>query len=202
MITERNSIISEITDMAKVKRETNRLYAVLSAISLVVGTIGIIAYIVLGTVWETLYEYTPKWCDALLVFAVPFALGLVFTLTLRSQSKQIKKSNSANVYEFFADGMLIRETRGGEEVAVVRADYNKILKISENWKYIKVRFINVFASLPIDKSTFTEEELFTVKKLLSLKIPQDARTLELAPCSESFTEISLEGKDGKGESND
>ena len=69
-------------------------------------------------------------------------------------------------------------------------------------KYIKVRFINVFASLPIDKSTFTEEELFTVKKLLSLKIPQDARTLELAPCSESFTEISLEGKDGKGESND
>ena len=91
MITENNTIKTEFSDFKRVQKALFQKLFVCSVVALIIGAIGVLAYIILATVWETLYEYTPAWCDALLVFAVPLGIGIVFTLSFRSTFKQAEK---------------------------------------------------------------------------------------------------------------
>lgn len=192
MITEKNTIKTEFSDFKRVQKVLWQKLYICSIAALVVGVIGVIAYVVLSTVWETLYEYSPVWCEALLVFAVPLGLGIVFTLTFRSLFKQGEKlSGTTNVYEFYSDCFMVRELHGGEETGVFRAEYNRVIKTTEKERYILIRYLNKNQAWPIDTTTFSETELNTVKKLLRLSVPQNAETTELASSAECGAQISL-----------
>lgn len=191
MITEKNIIKTEFSDFKTFQKTLWQKLYICSIVALAVGICGVLAYIVLSTVWETLYEYSPAWCEALLVFAVPLGIGIVFTLTFRSMFKQSEKqSDLTYVYEFYSDCFIFREFRGGEETAVVRLEYNRIVKAKEKGQFVVLRQLGG-ASLPIDKTKLSEAELNTLKKLLRLPVPQNAEITELASSAECGAQIAL-----------
>jgi len=195
MITEKNTIKCEFSDFEKVQKAVSRTFFICSLVALIVGCVGVLAYIIVGTVWETLYGSSPAWCEALLVFAVPLGFGIVFVLAVKSQIKQSKKlEGTTNAYEFFSDCLIIHELHGGVETGVARADYKKIIKTSQKGQYLLIRFLDRNSALPVDTATLSGKEINTVKNLLSLKLSPEAETLELANYSADNAEISLTDK--------
>ncbi len=192
MVTEQNTIKTEFSDFKKLQKFLWQKLYICSIISLVVGVIGVLAYIIVSTVWETLYEYSPAWCEALLAFAVPLGIGIVFVLSFRSTFKQGEKlADAANVYEFYSDCVMIRELHGGVETGVARMEYAKIAKTAEKGQYLLIRYIGGGSALPIDKTTLSQTELNTVKKLLLLEVPQNADIKELASSADCGAKVTL-----------
>lgn len=192
MVTEQNTIKTEISDFESVRKTLWQKYFICSVVLLVIGVAGVLAYIILSTVWETLYEYSPAWFDALLIFAVPLGVGLVFTLSFRSTFKQVKKlSGIKDEYEFYSDCFIVREQQDGEEKAVIRIEYNKIVKTKEKGKFIFTRQLGGGSAFPIDITALSQVELNTVKKLLKLPVPQDAEILELASSADCDAQIAV-----------
>lgn len=191
MITENNTIKTEFSDFKRVQKALFQKLFVCSVVALIIGAIGVLAYIILATVWETLYEYTPAWCDALLVFAVPLGIGIVFTLSFRSTFKQAEKlAGSVNEYEFYSDCVIIREINNGKEVAGRRTEYNRI-NTTQKGQYLLIRYLNNNQALPIDTATLSERELNTIKKLLRLDVPEGAETIQLADAKDLQISVDL-----------
>lgn len=205
MITEKNTIKTEFSEFKILQKFLWQKYYICSIVALVVGIAGVLAYIVLSTVWETLYEYSPAWADALLAFAVPLGIGIVFVLTFRSTFKQGDKlADATNVYEFYSDCLMVHELHGGVETGVARLEYNKIVRASEKGKYLLIRYIGGASALPLDKTTLSEDELNAVKKLLRLAVPQNAEIIGLASSDDCGARVALPEtqRQNKGEKND
>lgn len=176
MITQFGSISAECNDRAVAQKQlTKSLYAV-SLVSFIIGTIGILTYIVAGVVYEVMYEQELPALDVLLVIsAVLFGFGLVFVITVRKQNKDAVKFNGCSLsYEFFADCIIVREFKYGEQTGVIRWNYAQITKCRQ-----KNNYIYIFMVYPLDISPLTAEELNTVKSLL--KLPYEGEKLTL-PC--------------------
>lgn len=180
MVTEKGSIINRTVLSEKVQKQNSRTLFIVSLICLIVGAIGLAAYIGVSTYLETVYEDAPAWCDALLVFAVPFAFGLIFLLTIHSLVKQARKNSGViNEYEFFADCIMAREIRGEETTANVRMEYAQILKTKEKGDYLFFYYQVKQFLYPVEKATLSTDELNTVKKLMRAPVPAGAKILEL-----------------------
>lgn len=176
MITQSGSISAECNDRAAAKKMlTKKLYTV-SLASFIVGIIGILIYIVAGVAYEIMYEQELPVLDVLLVIsAVLFGFGLVFVITVRKQNKDAVKFNGCSLsYEFFADCIIVREFKYGEQTGVVRWNYAQVTKCRQ-----KNNYIYIFMAYPLDISPLTAEELNTVKSLL--KLPCEGEKLTL-PC--------------------
>lgn len=202
MITEKNTIKTGFSDFKRLQKVLWQKLYICSIAALAVGAAGVLAYIILSTVWETLYGYSPAWCEALLAFAVPFGIGIVFVMTFRSTFKQGEKlSDAANVYEFYSDCFMVRELHGGVETGVARIEYGRIVRVKEKERYLLVRYIGGGAALPIDKTALSEEELNTVKKLLRMQVGQGASVIGLASSADCGAQVAVAEPNGqiKGE---
>lgn len=179
MKTERGSIVAEFqTDEKTVRRMSKKLY-IGSILALVVGSVGLAAYLVVGVWYYALTETDLVWGDALLVFAVPFGFGLIFVITLNKQYKQAAATSDCMLrYEFFADYILLREFRRGELTGTAKFLYSQIVSVRQNKEFLYFAFIKP-APYPLWKPLLTEEELNTVKSLLHL--PYEGETVELSP---------------------
>lgn len=192
MVTEQNTIKTEFSDFKKLQKFLWQKLYICSIVSLVVGVIGVLAYIIVSTVWETLYEYSPAWSEALLAFAVPLGIGIVFVLSFRSTFKQGEKlADAANVYEFYSDCVIVHELHGGVETGVARMEYTKIAKTAGKGQFLLIRYICGGSALPIDKTTLSQTELNTVKKLLRLEVPQNADIKELASSADCGAKVAI-----------
>ncbi len=179
MVTQNNTIKCEVSDFVKVQKEFSAKLFYFSLVALIIGIVGTLAYIVLGTILED-----ARWVEVLLVFCVPLAIGLVFLLSRRSLIKQSYKNvGSTNIYEFFSDCLIMREARGGMEIAVVRVNYNDIVKVKEtaNYVFFFYRLRNI--AYPIDKNVLTAAEINTVKKLFGRQTACDSQIINLPECS-------------------
>lgn len=180
MVTEKGSIINRTVLCEKVQKQNSRTLFIVSLVCLIVGAIGLAAYIGVSTYLGTVYDDAPAWCDALLVFAVPFAFGLIFLLTIHSLVKQARKNSGViNEYEFFADCIMAREIRGEEVCATVRMDYAQIVKTKEKGEYLFFYYQVKQFLYPIEKAALTTEELNTIKKLMRAPVPEGAEIIEL-----------------------
>ncbi len=177
MVTERNSIYVQfkITEEAQ-KKLSKKLY-IFSVVMLVVGCVGLAAYLILAVVFEN----PPAWTEAFLAFAVPFGVGLVFLLSVRSQLKQVRKfSGAVNGYEFYSNKLIYEEWRGGEKLATTGVDYNFLTSAKQKRGFLLFYYALRASNFVIDKSSLTEAELNTIKKLLKMQIAENAETLQLS----------------------
>ncbi|MBD5632625.1 MAG: hypothetical protein HDP34_05290 [Clostridia bacterium] len=185
MITENNSIKTEVSDFVSVQKELSYKLNIVSIVALIIGSAGLLAYFVLGVLFEE-----AKWVDALLVFAVPFTLGLVFVVAFRTQIKQSQKNaGSTNVYEFFSDCLVMREMRFGSEIAVVRVSYGDIFKVKNTANYLLFFYRVKNLAYPVDKTKLSPVEVNTIKRLLGAKIDENIEVLQLSTCGS--VEINL-----------
>ena len=146
----------------KMQKELARPALVTYFFLMIIGIIGLLAYIIIGTaVANANVEY-------LLAFSIPFIIGLVFYLIVKRQLKQTKNSTKLNVYEFYEDFVNIKTMNNGETVGTTKIYYKDIVKRRESKNYFFL-FINNVNAFPIAKCEFTEDELKKIRILLNIQ---------------------------------
>lgn len=183
MITERSSILSDKTSAGAARGSLLKKISWLWIVLLVIGAALLIGYIAASTVYEELNGKAPWWGDLLLFGgAIPFAIGLIFTLATRSQLKADRKTEQIITHcEFFSDCFILREFKEEEQVGVLRIDYKNVLRSKQRGEYIYV-YIAQAVAYPVWVKSLSDSELFTVKKLLKIPVKGEGGEVELKPC--------------------
>ena len=183
MITEYGSVLTEKTTAGEARKALAKNLKWLWVALLVVGAVGVVTYIFVATFWGEIYGYEPVWAEIILVVsAIPFAVGLIFTIAVRSQKKiDSKTDNILTSSEFFSDCILFREFKDGEQVGVLRIDYAKILRIKHRGNFLYFG-ITQGVFYPVFIGGLSETEVNTIKKQLKILLDNNADILELKPC--------------------
>lgn len=148
---------------SEVQKEISKKAYIIWLTALIVGVIGLVAYIVLGTIFPDVSEL-----DLLLFFSMPFGFGLVFVLTIKKQIKSVEKLNQINTYEFFEDHVVVSTVRNMEVVGSVKVYYKDLTKSKETEKYFLL-YLNNVSVLPIKKDGLKPEEQVLVRAFLNLQ---------------------------------
>lgn len=148
---------------SEVQKEISKKAYIIWLTALIVGVIGLVAYIVLGTIFPDVSEL-----DLLLFFSMPFGFGLVFVLTIKKQIKSVQTLNQVNTYEFFEDHVVVSTVRNMEVVGSVKVYYKDLTKSKETEKYFLL-YLNNVSVLPIKKDGLKKEEQVLVRAFLNLK---------------------------------
>lgn len=107
------------------------------------------AYVVLRTFIES------PVLDVMLIFAVPFGVGLVLYLVLNANIKQLAQKNYVNRFEFNDETLDIATMQHDEVIATYKLHYNEIVKVKETEKYYFV-YIAKFSAYIISKENLTK----------------------------------------------
>ncbi|MBQ8615034.1 MAG: YcxB family protein [Clostridia bacterium] len=141
----------------KLQKELNEKLWLNSLISLIVGAIGLGAYIVIGIFFESF------WLEMLLwVCAFAFGIGLSMLIAVNKVNKKASQNNHVDEMEFFEDHFIGTTTKNGEVIATNKVYYKDLLKIRETENYIFL-YMNTAAAAPVPKKEFSPEELSTIK---------------------------------------
>lgn len=148
---------------SEVQKEISKKAYIIWLTALIVGIIGLVAYIVLGIIFPNVSEL-----DLLLFFSMPFGFGLVFVLTIKKQIKSVQTLNQVNTYEFFEDHVVVSTVRNMEVVGSVKIYYKDLTKSKETEKYFLL-YLNNVSVLPIKKDGLKPEEQVLVRAFLNLQ---------------------------------
>ena len=133
-------------------------------ISIIVGLIGLIAYIIISTFKEMFILEVLLW-----IFAVLFGVGLVLLLTI---NKAIKKADETKIIcecEFDEEFMIVDAIKNNEQISSSKVYYKDIIKIKETTNYIFL-YPNRQMAYPIKKDTISSSELSILKVIISSAI--------------------------------
>ena len=129
--------------------------------SIVVGSVGLLTFIVLYAFFESAY------LDLLLLFSIPFALGLVYLIMINKNIKNMAESKITNEYNFNEDSLNVTCEKNGEIFGTQKVYYKDIYKVREVKDYIFI-YINATSAYIIKKSNATDEEIAIIKRLLKI----------------------------------
>ena len=153
----------------KVQKDILKTQYIVCLVMLIVGILGTVAYIVLQTIFDnSLFEI-------MLLFAVFFGFGLVFTISTTSTIKKAGQNPFTNKYEFDADTLHIITLKGEEVVITATTKYSELYKIKETNKYLLL-YINKMSVFPILKSEINESDLTEIRKLLKINTQSQEQT--------------------------
>ncbi len=130
-------------------------------IALVIGSVGLLAYIILSVFIESPY------LDALLLFAIPFGFGLVFLISINITIKKAEQNKAENEYVFDDEFFAVTSSRNGDVVGTSKTYYKNIYKAKENKTFILI-YLNRQQVFPIKKANLTDDQLAEIKSLLKI----------------------------------
>lgn len=142
------------------KALTKKFY-IISLIALIVGAIGIVAYIVIGVFVESSY------LDIMLVFSLPFGFGLVYVISINKIIKKAVANNIVNEYEFDNDFFNVSSYKNGEVVGTSKVYYKDLYKIKEKDGYIFL-YINISNAYIVKEDALSENDQTLLKALLKI----------------------------------
>ena len=150
------------TEIDEISQKSLSKYTkIYSIISLVVGSVGLLVYLILGTIFDNQY------LDFLLLFSIPFGFGLVFLITLNKNIKNMTNNNFVNSYEFDTDYFNVATSKNGEVVGTQKIYYNNIHKVIERDYYLFI-YINKVNAFIVNKNNLSAENLRYLKELLKI----------------------------------
>lgn len=156
MITVRTKI-----DEASQKILTKKI-RVGSLISMIIGIVGLLIYIILSINFENLN------LDFLLFFSIPFAIGLVLLITIHKNIAKTASYQWINEYVFEKNAIHISTIKNEDVIGTHKLYYKDIYKVKEYDDYLFI-FINKANAYILKKSNTTELELNKIKELINLK---------------------------------
>ncbi len=201
MISERGTIIVSTAMDERMQKELSRTSLITSVVLLVIGCVGLVAYIALSVLLEVFGVPEPDSTNILLILgAICFVLGLFLLLLLKSVIKKIRNTARVNNYEFFNGYFIISETNYGELTATVKVYNSQIIKGKETKNYLFF-FIQSSAAFPVLKENLTEGELNTLRRLFKLRVTGEATVIppEVLPVNGVQSAVPPEGAPLNGE---
>ncbi len=164
MITENGTIKIETQLDENAQKEFMGKLFIGSLISLILGSVGIAAYLVWDITAIILEAYEPG-IYILIIVACLFAFGLIFIISYNKVVKKARTEDKKEVYEFFSNYVVANDYLNGEQVATVKIYYKQISKRRETKNYLYF-FVNTNAACAVNKAAMTEGELNAVRSLL------------------------------------
>lgn len=146
----------------KVQIELSKQPKINSIIAIIVGTIGLLLYIVLSAFFESML------LNFMLLFAIPFSVGLTCLITINKTIEKFKNVDVLNKYVFESDFVTITSFKNNEQVGMSKVYYSQILKVKQTETFIFI-YPNKTSAYPVVKQALSENELATLKNLLKIK---------------------------------
>ena len=171
MLSERGSVKTKSVEAAPALNLYRKKLKIICIIMLIAGSLGLVAYIALSTIFDK------KWLDVLLIFAVPFTLGLIGTITVVRLHKRETQSQCISECEFFADCFICNSTVKGEPLTE-KAVYSDAVLKRENEKFGYIYIFSKGLLLVFSKEDLTDEELNAIRKNFRIQIDGDIAKLE------------------------
>lgn len=128
-----------------------------SVIAIVMGSVLVLAYIVLSvlggeTVAGSSFSVPAALPYALLLLgALPLGCGIVFLFLARRNVSIAARTNAENHYGFYGEYVLISVTRSGEDMGDVKCRYDSLYKVRENKAYFLL-YPTATTVYPVSKS--------------------------------------------------
>lgn len=186
MITDRGTIRVETPVNADMQREFMRTIYIVSLVSLIIGSVGIAAFMA-WDITTIFFKIKEPHILILVAVAVFFAFGLVFLLTCRKTVKNAAQGPvKSEVYEFFSDYLIAEDYMNGEKVGTAKIYYNQILKRKETKSFLFF-YIQANAAAPVSKAGLSEGEINTLRGLFGLPV-KSQEAVVLASGQEQSTE--------------
>ncbi len=164
-------------DKELIKR-TGRALRIVCLIALIVGSVGLAAWIISSTAIEVFQEEGLYSGDSELAHrllntllwgsAVLFVCGLVFTLSMRANAKKSLIASRENVYRFYEYHFTVTDLREGENLGTVKTYYSDLAKVRETKEFFFL-YPNRVTYFPVDKKKLTEGEIAALKRVLPLR---------------------------------
>lgn len=172
MITDNGSVKTKSIEVAPALDLYRKKLKLICLIMLIIGAIGLFAYIALSTILEN------KWLSALLIFAVPFTLGLIGFVTIVRLHKREAREAGTSECEFFADCFIckVQNTQGVNDSAKIAYSDAVLKRENENYGYIFVFNKGLF--LVFSKEDLTESELNAIYKNFRKQVDGEVAPLE------------------------
>ena len=188
MITENGSIKTEMTSYEKAWRQYTKGSFTVAVICLALGSVGVGVYLTFDILSVfNITEEPMTWI--LILVAVPFAFGLIFTLIHKKQYRDLRETEQSakSTYEFFSDyftyvtegeGVTVPDGKSNElgasgvNVVSERIDYRQIIKHKETKDFLFVT-TDMKNIIFIDKNPLLEREVSTLRKLFWFPVDED-----------------------------
>ena len=106
----------------EVQRELSKKSYNIAFVAMIIGAIGLLAYIIVGTIYEL------PILDIMLIFAIPFAFGLVYMIAIKKLLKKVEEIDSVNEYTFNETFFEVNTIRNGESVGSAKIYYKELYK--------------------------------------------------------------------------
>ena len=149
-----------VIDIKVQKKLTKKTYIV-SIIALIIGSIGLVAYLVLSSIINKF------WTEIFLIFTFPFTFGLIYLITLRKNYKILDNKIMVNCYVFEESGFTVTTIQNDNNMGSSQMSYSNIYKCKEIDDYIFI-YLNKNSAFPIDKKRLKETQLLELKDLLKI----------------------------------
>ena len=163
----------------QVEEENQKKTKRLCRLSLIVGIIGLLAFIIVNVVCLEEGEKS-FWLEMLLLFAAMlFALGLVIPLALKIMTKKSMENlyNVVNRYVFEEEYLLVSSYRGEEKIAEAKHYYTEFSKIKKTQNYVYL-CLGLRGAYPIEIAALTGEQLSRILSLKKKKVVLGKQTTE------------------------
>lgn len=149
-----------VIDINVQKKLTKKTY-ISSIIALIIGSIGLVAYLVLGSLINEI------WTEIFLIFAFPFAFGLIYIITLKKNYKVLSGKVMVNCYVFDETNFTVTTIQNDNNLGSSQISYTEIYKCKEINDYIFI-YLNKVSAFPIDKRRLKDNQLLELKNLLKI----------------------------------
>lgn len=179
MLSDKGSIKTARISVETALVTYRRKLKLISLIVLIIGAVGVAAYIVVGTVLDVVYNKEPAWVDALLAFAVPFTLGLIGFVTIVRLDRRAANEGASSVCEFFADCLIYSAESISCSPVNYKVGYSDAVYKGSKGRYGYVYILSRAVLFPFCLEDLTKAELNTVLKLFRSALPDGAETVEL-----------------------
>lgn len=140
-----------------VQSELNRRQSIFAWISFVVGLLGLIVYISL----DFFIESAP-WEDILLVFAIPFAIGLICLVNIHRAKVWSTRMNREHAYIFDEEKMFVTVYIQGEQSGTNEVYYRTLTHFRETKNYLFL-YPNKISAFPIEKAKLSPRDYAILK---------------------------------------
>ena len=188
MITEKGSIKTVLTSYEEGWRQYTKGSFTFAIICLAIGSVGVGAYLTFDIL--SVFNITEEpmiWI--LILVAVPFTFGLIFTLGLKRNYRELRETEqrAKSTCEFFSDYFTyVTEGEGisaagaesngegasGVQVVSERIAYSQIIKHKETKDFLFVT-TDMKNIIVIDKTPLLEREINTLRKLFWFPVDDD-----------------------------
>lgn len=180
---EKISIKCTFDCFEKAQIELVKNVKIFSIIGIVVGALLLVAYIVIGTIFEEEPVYNNVF---LFTGAIVLVVGIMCFVITRQGIKTAKQNADVkNEYEFFSDCFVVKSNKIGDEIGMSKIYWSSVGRVKETESFLFLYIPMRKVAFAVPKSSLSHKEYDTIMRRLSKKPKYNEGTIELSECGKT-----------------